>query len=88
MIRKSLLAILKYPKAAISVIIMLTLLASWQLQYIELDNDIMNYLPRNHPARKSMERVKEQYGDSDMVLVTIKALKGTIFQKEILSICD
>jgi len=74
--------ILKYDRVIIIIIAIITLFFAFQLPKIEIDNDIMTFLPDDNNSVIANNKMESIFGSSDNMIVAVKAKKGNIFRSE------
>ncbi|MDA3941647.1 MAG: MMPL family transporter [Spirochaetia bacterium] len=71
--------IFKHPKIIIFVISIITLFFSWQLLSINLDNDVLSFIPDDNPEVLKYYDTEEQFGTDRIFAIAIESTSGTIF---------
>lgn len=66
------------PWIIIGVISLITLFFALQLPKIELDNDVLHFIPADHPEKIAFENMDELYGTDLTIVVGLQARTGTI----------
>jgi len=72
--------VIKYRKAVIFITILITLVLGYFIKDLEINADILSYLPENDPAAKLFDYIGEQYGGSLSAMVALET--DDIFNKE------
>jgi predicted RND superfamily exporter protein len=72
------------PKIVLSLIIGVTLLFGLALPQLRVYSDFGDLLPQNHSYIQTYNRIKENFGGANMIVVSIEVEKGTIFNDETL----
>jgi hypothetical protein len=75
-------ALLRHPWAIIIAIGAITLFFAFQLPKAQLNNDVMTFVPEDHPDKVAMDEVEETFGTSVPMSVGIEFPRGTIFAAE------
>lgn len=74
------------PKVVLSIILGITFLFSLALPKLRVFSDFSDLLPQNHPYIKVYNRIKENFGGANMIIMAIEVEKGTIFNDETLKL--
>ncbi|MDR2404437.1 MAG: MMPL family transporter [Spirochaetaceae bacterium] len=74
----------KRPKVIVLVIAVITVFFAAQLPKAELDNNNLNMIPKNDPARITSDYIDETFGSSLFVMVGLERKYGTVFDAEFL----
>ncbi|GAB2182437.1 MMPL family transporter [Denitratisoma sp. agr-D3] len=72
------------PKIVLGLILAVTFLFSLALPKLRVFSDFSDLLPQNHPYIKVYNRIKENFGGANMIIMAIEVEKGTIFNDETL----
>ena len=72
------------PKYVLSMILGVTLLWATQLPQLRVFTDFADLLPQNHPYIQTYNRIKENFGGANIIVMAIEVEKGTIFNDETL----
>jgi len=78
--------IFKNPKIVLSIVLAVTLLFGLALPKLRVFTDFSDLLPQNHPYIKVYNRLKENFGGANMIVMAIEVDKGTIFNDETLKL--
>ncbi|MEX2443164.1 MAG: efflux RND transporter permease subunit [Alkalispirochaeta sp.] len=70
--------ILRAPLLIVIVILAITAFFAAMLPRVELDNDVMSFVPENHPAKEAFERLDEIYDTDLSIVVAIHNPRGPI----------
>ncbi|GGX41936.1 efflux RND transporter permease subunit [Saccharospirillum salsuginis] len=65
--------VMRYPKTVLVLLLVVVAALATQLRTIELDTDLENFIDESTPARQAYNRVKDQYGRNDVVVVGVSA---------------
>ena len=76
----------KYPKLIILLIGIITLFFSWQLINLSLDNDILSFIPEDHPEVLKYYENEEQFGGDRVFAIAIESVSGTIFTENFIEL--
>jgi uncharacterized protein len=76
----------RYPLLNILIILGLTLFFSFQLPNTQIDNDVLTFLPRHHPARIAVDEQQELFGGVLLIDVAVESREGNILTPEGLSL--
>lgn len=74
------------PKIVLGLILAVTLLFSLALPKLRVFTDFSDLLPQNHPYIQTYNRIKENFGGANMIVMAVEVDKGTIFNDETLKI--
>ncbi|HEY3433344.1 MAG TPA: MMPL family transporter [Rhodocyclaceae bacterium] len=74
------------PKIVLGLILAITFLFSLALPNLRIYSDFSDLLPQNHPYIKVYNRIKENFGGANMIIMAIEVEKGTIFNEETLKL--
>jgi len=66
---------LRFPKTAISLAILITLLFAQNLPHIEFDPDVKTMIPKDFPAIQNLEEIDETFGGSEILIVAAESEK-------------
>ncbi|RCW47659.1 MULTISPECIES: RND family transporter [unclassified Halanaerobium] len=80
--------ILKYNKIIVIVILLITIFFAFQIPKVEINNDIEVFLPDDHFTKVQNDRMKDIFGESDSIVAAVKVTRGSIFDRNNLSIID
>ena len=72
------------PKIVLSMILGVTLLFSLALPNLRFYSDFADLLPQNHRYIKVYNKLKENFGGANMIVVAVEVEQGTIFNDETL----
>ena len=78
--------ILDHPKAALAVIIAITIFFAVQLPRVELDNNNFRFVPLSDEARVVNNDIDETFGSSTLIMVSLEKISGEIFEYEFLEL--
>jgi predicted RND superfamily exporter protein len=76
--------IFRNPKIVLALILSVTVLFGIALPKLRIFTDFSDLLPQNHPYIKVYNRLKENFGGANMIVMAIEVEKGTIFNDETL----
>ena len=74
------------PKIVLSLVMLVTLLFSLALPSLRVFTDFSDLLPQNHGYTKVYNRLKENFGGANMIVMSVEVEKGTIFNDETLKL--
>jgi len=63
--------VMRRPKTILLVLLVVVAALAAQLRTIELDTDLENFIDESTPARQAYNRVKDQYGRNDVIVVGV-----------------
>lgn len=72
------------PKIVLSLIFTVTVLFALAVPRLRIYTDFADLLPQNHPYIKTYNRIKENFGGANMIVMAIEVDQGTIFNDETL----
>lgn len=78
--------LLRHPWAVIVVIGGITIFFALQLPKATLDNDVLSFVPEDHPDKIAMDEVEETFDTSVPMSVGIEFPRGSIFSAEAISL--
>jgi predicted RND superfamily exporter protein len=84
MIKKTAVFILNHPKLIIFMSIVLTIILASGIRNIRIEEDITEMIPKDLPSRQILNELEENFGGSDVILVTIANEQQTIFNSQTL----
>lgn len=76
------------PKIVLSLILFATFLFSLPLPHLRVYSDFADLLPQNHSYIQTYNRIKENFGGANMIVMSIEVDKGTIFNDETLHLIN
>ncbi|MDR1287691.1 MAG: MMPL family transporter [Treponema sp.] len=68
----------------IIVIAAVTVFFALQLPKAEMDNNIVHFMPENNPARLTVKRLDEMFGERAAVFIGLKRSYGSVFDRDFL----
>lgn len=74
--------IFDHPRIVVSVIAVLTVFFSFMVPRAQLDNDVLAFVPENHPASEAFERMDDLYDTSLAIVVGVRMRRGSILSVE------
>ncbi|QID17644.1 MMPL family transporter [Nitrogeniibacter mangrovi] len=74
------------PKIVLALILMFTVMFGAALPKLRVYSDFADLLPQNHPYIKVYNRLKENFGGANMIIMAVEVEKGTIFNNETLAL--
>lgn len=74
------------PKIVLSLILAVTMLFGIALPKLRIFTDFSDLLPQNHPYIKVYNRLKENFGGANVIIMAVEVEKGTIFNNETLRV--
>lgn len=78
--------IFRNPKIVLSLVLLVTCLFGTALPNLRVFTDFSDLLPQNHPYIKVYNRLKENFGGANMIVMAVEVEKGTIFNDETLKL--
>ena len=76
--------IFRNPKVVLSLVLAITILFGMALPSLRVFTDFADLLPQNHSYIKVYNRLKENFGGANMIVMSVEVDKGTIFNDETL----
>ncbi len=73
-----------FPKLTIVVVLLLTAGFASRLPTLHVDDEVLNMMPTDHPARVLQERIEQQFGVRDLVILAVENAHG-VFNPESLA---
>ncbi|SIQ62174.1 efflux RND transporter permease subunit [Halanaerobium kushneri] len=80
--------ILKHDRLIITIIAIITLFFAFQLPKIEIDNDIMTFLPDSNKSVIVNNKMEDIFGSSENMIVAVKVRNGNIFTSKNIKLID
>ncbi len=74
------------PKTVLGLIFSVTFLFSLALPNLRIFSDFGDLLPQNHPYIQTYNRIKENFGGANMIVMAIEVEQGTIFNDDTLKL--
>lgn len=74
------------PKIVLGLILGVTVLFGFALPQLRVYSDFGDLLPQNHSYIQTYNRIKQNFGGANMIVVSIEVEKGTIFNDETLKL--
>ena len=74
------------PKIILSMILAVTMLFAMALPKLRVYSDFSDLLPQNHPYIKVYNRLKENFGGANMIIMAVEVEQGTIFNDQTLAL--
>ncbi|MCK6395509.1 MMPL family transporter [Zoogloea sp.] len=74
------------PKIVLGLILVITALFGAALPKLRIYSDFADLLPQNHPYIQTYNRLKENFGGANMIVMAVEVEKGTIFNDETLAL--
>ncbi|PKO31640.1 MAG: transporter [Betaproteobacteria bacterium HGW-Betaproteobacteria-7] len=74
------------PKIVLSIVLAITLMFGMALPKLRIFTDFSDLLPQNHEYIKVYNRLKENFGGANMIVMAIEVERGTIFNDETLKL--
>ncbi|WP_198262928.1 efflux RND transporter permease subunit [sulfur-oxidizing endosymbiont of Gigantopelta aegis] len=66
----------EYSKIILLLLLLITLGFASQLRHLQIDDDILNMIPTDHPARLLQENIEQQFGLRDLVILAVENPQG------------
>lgn len=76
------------PKIVLGLILAVTLLFATRLPGLRIYTDFGDLLPQHHPYIQTYNRIKENFGGANVVVMAIEVEQGTIFNDRTLALID
>lgn len=76
----------KHPKLIIIITGIITLFFSWQLIDVSLDNDVLSFIPDDHPEVVKYYDNEEQFGGDRIFAIAVESVSGTIFTADFIEL--
>jgi predicted RND superfamily exporter protein len=73
--------VLGYPKATVTISLLITFLLAFGIRNVSIEEDIKEMLPDNLPSRQALNKIGDIFGGSDVMIITIANEHETIFNK-------
>jgi len=74
------------PKIVLALILAMTVVFGLALPKLRVYSDFADLLPQNHPYIKVYNRLKENFGGANMIVMAVEVEQGTIFNNETLKL--
>ena len=74
------------PKLVLAMVLAMTLVFASALPKLRVYSDFADLLPQNHPYIQVYNRLKENFGGANMIVMAIEVERGTIFNNETLAL--
>lgn len=74
------------PKIVLSLILIMTAVFALKVPALKIYTDFSDLLPQKHPYIQTYNRIKENFGGANIVVMAVEVEKGTIFNNETLNI--
>lgn len=74
------------PKIVLALILAMTVVFGLALPKLRVYSDFADLLPQNHPYIQVYNRLKENFGGANMIVMSIEVEQGTIFNNETLKL--
>ena len=74
------------PKLVLAMVLAMTLVFAGALPKLRVYSDFADLLPQNHPYIQVYNRLKENFGGANMIVMAIEVERGTIFNNETLAL--
>ncbi|HJV84997.1 MAG TPA: MMPL family transporter [Noviherbaspirillum sp.] len=78
--------IFRNPKIVLSMVLIVTILFGLALPRLRIFTDFADLLPQNHAYIKVYNRLKENFGGANMIVMAVEVEQGTIFNDETLKL--
>ncbi len=76
------------PGIVLGLILLVTGLFATQVPGLQIYTDFSDLLPQKHPYIQTYNRIKENFGGANMIIMAIEVEKGTVFNEETLALLD
>lgn len=74
----------QFPKIALLLLVGLTIAFLSRMPNLQVDDEILNMIPQDHPARILQERIEQEFGLRDLVILAVENQQG-VFNPESLA---
>lgn len=74
------------PKTVLAIVGVITVAFGWQVPKLQIYSDFNDLLPQKHPYIQVYDRMKQNFGGANSVIMSIEVDKGTIFNEETLAL--
>ena len=74
------------PKIVLAIVGIITAAFAWQVPKLQIFSDFNDLLPQKHPYIQVYNRMKENFGGANSVIMAIEVEKGTIFNEKTLAL--
>ena len=74
------------PKIVLAIVGIITAVFAWQVPKLQIYSDFNDLLPQKHPYIEVYNRMKENFGGANSVIMAIEVEKGTIFNEQTLAL--
>jgi predicted RND superfamily exporter protein len=74
------------PKIVLGLILLVTLVFATRLPGLRIYTDFSDLLPQNHPYIQTYNRIKENFGGANVIVMAIEVEQGTIFNNATLAL--
>lgn len=74
------------PKIVLAIVGIITAAFAWQVPKLQIFSDFNDLLPQKHPYIQVYNRMKENFGGANSVIMSIEVEKGTIFNEQTLAL--
>jgi len=76
------------PKIVLGLIVLMTLVFATRLPGLRIYTDFSDLLPQKHPYIQTYNRIKENFGGANVIVMAIEVQEGTIFNDKTLALID
>ncbi|HIN96396.1 MAG TPA: hypothetical protein EYN02_01185, partial [Candidatus Marinimicrobia bacterium] len=70
---------LDYPRRTVFISLILTLVLGSGLRFFKVEDDMMKLLPQNMESRKTWDKVKEEFGNTEMIFIAFGKTGESIY---------
>ena len=70
---------LNHPRRTVFISLILTLALGSGLRYFKVEDDMMKLLPQNMESRKTWDKVKEEFGNTEMIFIAFGKTGESIY---------
>lgn len=74
------------PKIVLGLILAMTLVFATRLPGLRIYTDFSDLLPQNHPYIQTYNRIKQNFGGANLVVMAIEVKEGTVFEPKTLDL--
>ena len=74
------------PKLVLAMVLAMTLVFAGALPKLRVYSDFADLLPQNHPYIQVYNRLKENFGGANMIVMAVEVERGTIFNNQTLAL--
>ena len=76
---------LDHPRRTVFISLILTLVLGSGLRFFKVEDDMMKLLPQNMESRKTWDKVKEEFGNTEMIFIAFGKSGESIYEQTTLT---